>query len=199
MRFLCALLAVAILTAGCQTAADQLVDLPPTDRAVTPDPVATTTEFSESACERADVAPMPDLHPSVDDYPEGVVELIRDGDPCGIRIPVLVADTPERRSHGLMEVPVVPDGVGMWFGGYTEDRTGGFWMMGTRTDLDIAYIDVNERIVDIIAMEVCSEEPCPTYPPDAPYRTTLEVAPGWFTSVGITEGDRVHLVSREDG
>ena len=133
---------------------------------------------------------VPPLHPSVDDWP--VAEVVVDpGDGAApIPVAVLVADTAERRSHGLMEVEEVPDGVGMWFV-YEEDSTGAFWMKGTLTDLDIAWVDDRGRIVAVETMTVCEQDPCPTYDPGASYRTALEVPAGWLEANGVEVGDRV--------
>jgi len=132
----------------------------------------------------------PALHPSVDDYPAGRV-VVDPGDGAAL-LPVVVrvADDSQRRSHGLMEVEEVPDGVGMWFT-YDEDHTGGFWMKGTRTDLDIAWVDDRGRIVAIETMIVCEADPCPSYDPGAAYRTALEVRSGWYADNGVEVGDRI--------
>lgn len=129
---------------------------------------------------------VPPLHPSVDDYPEDQVDIVTNG--ITHRIAVLVADTSARRQHGLMEVPELPDGVGMLFVGYDRDRTGGFWMKDTLVPLTIAYLDADGTIVDLVDMEPCEADPCPSYPPDAPYRSALEVRQGWFAEQGIDEG-----------
>jgi uncharacterized protein len=132
---------------------------------------------------------VPALHPSVDGYPEALLDVIA-GDGSTHRLVVKVADTAERKAHGLMEVPAVPDGTGMWFP-YGEDRTGGFWMKGTETDLSIAWVDAAGVIVAVADMEVCRADPCPTYEPGVPYRAALEVRRGWFEERGIDVGDRV--------
>lgn len=193
------LIVAAVLLAGCQTADDQLIDLPPTDRGTA---VATATPtMAETDCMRPDVtsADMPDLHPSVDSYEAGVVRISDDAAGCNqFEIPVRIADDGDKRGHGLMEVEFLPDGVGMWFDGYTEDRTGGFYMKNTLVPLQIAYVAADGRIVDLVEMVPCEADPCDTYPPDAPYRTTLEVPSGWFDSVGIDVGDHIELVDREN-
>lgn len=167
------------------------------------DPVATTTagptptgnvldgdgEVGATDTPRAVPTPPP-LHPSVDHYPAGRV-VVDPGDGAEL-LPVVVrvADDPERRSHGLMEVEEVPDGAGMWFV-YESDHTGGFWMKGTRTDLDIAWVDDRGRIVAIETMTVCEADPCPSYDPGAAYRTALEVRSGWFGDHDVEVGDRI--------
>ena len=133
---------------------------------------------------------VPPLHPSVDDYGEAVLEI------DGTELAVLVADTPEERRHGLMEVPELPDGVGMLFV-YPEDRTGGFWMKNTLVPLSIAFVAADGTVLEILDMEPCpSGEACPSYRPDSPYRYAVEVPQGWFDDEGIAAGAAVAGVER---
>lgn len=180
---------LVVFLASCQSAGDQLVDLPPDVASVTATDAAADCDTS------APFPEVPDLHPSVDGYDAGVVRLDGEGLECAVDVAVRIADTPDERAHGLMEVPSLPDGVGMWFAGYTEDRTGGFYMKNTLVPLDIAYVDADGIIVDVLAMDPCEADPCPTYDPSGPYRTTLEVPQGWFARVGVGEGDTARLVS----
>lgn len=129
---------------------------------------------------------LPPLHPSVDGYPEEQVDIVTPE--ATHRLAVLVADTAARRQHGLMEVPDLPEGVGMLFVGYERDRDGGFWMKDTLVPLTIAYIGADGTIVDLVDMAPCEADPCPSYPPDTPYRSALEVRQGWFADHGIGEG-----------
>lgn len=133
---------------------------------------------------------VPPLHPSVDDYPREQVDIEASG--TTHRLAVLVADSSARRQHGLMEVAELPDGVGMLFVGYDRDRTGGFWMKDTLVPLTIAYLAEDGTIVDLVDMAPCEADPCPSYPPDASYRSALEVRQGWFAEHDIGEGAVVH-------
>lgn len=140
---------------------------------------------------------VPDLHPSVDGYPVARVALIAPDGSCRIELAVRHADDPNRRAHGLMEVPELPPGTGMLFT-YPDrpgDRQGGYWMKNTLVPLSIAYVDAEGTIADIVAMQPCESDPCPSYPPSDPYRSTLEVPQGWFDRVGVTEGWRLELVT----
>ncbi|MDX1659786.1 MAG: DUF192 domain-containing protein [Nitriliruptorales bacterium] len=133
---------------------------------------------------------VPPLHPSVDDYGEAVLEI------DGTQLAVLVADTPEERRHGLMEVPALPDGVGMLFV-YAADRTGGFWMKDTLVPLSIAFVAADGTVLEILDMEPCpSGEACPSYRPDSPYRYAVEVPLGWFDDEGIAAGAAVAGIER---
>ncbi|GGI03321.1 DUF192 domain-containing protein [Egicoccus halophilus] len=132
---------------------------------------------------------VPALHPSVDAYPEARVELLpADGEP--VAIDVKLADDPDRRQHGLMEVEALPAGTGMLFT-FESERDGGFWMKNTLVPLDIAYVGADGVVHTILAMEPCEADPCPVYAPDDDYVAALEVPQGWFADVGVEVGDRL--------
>jgi uncharacterized protein len=135
----------------------------------------------------------PPLHPTVDAFDAGVVEVVATN---GQRhhVAVRIARTPDERTHGLMHVPDLPDGAGMWFV-FESDRTGAFWMKNTLVALDIAYVDANGRVVSIADAVPCESDPCPTYPPEGPYRTVLEVPAGWFNRIGAGVGSQVRPVA----
>ncbi|MFT5224243.1 MAG: uncharacterized membrane protein (UPF0127 family) [Glaciecola sp.] len=128
---------------------------------------------------------VPPIHASVDDYGDGQITL-RSQSGARWVLPVLVADEPGERQHGLMEVTDLPYGTGMLFL-FEEDRTGGFWMFGTYVDLDIVYVDAQGVPADIFHMTPCSNQPCPTYEPNASYRFTVEVPGGYFDRIGFDE------------
>lgn len=135
---------------------------------------------------------VPPLHPSVDDWEEGTVEVVA-ADGTVHHIAVRLATTPEQRSHGLMEVPELPDGAGMWFV-YDDDRTGGFWMKNTLVPLDITYVGSDERIVSVAHAVPCERDPCPVYDPEGAYQHVLEVPGGYLERIGAGVGDVARLV-----
>lgn len=186
MRACCRPIAVSVLLAGALLAG--CAGTPPSDPG--PVPTAPATPTSTDVVQRFEQ--VPDLHPSVDGYDAGTVE-VEPGDGPVRRVAVRVAETPAERAHGLMEVPELPDGAGMWFV-YEQDTTGGFWMKNTRVPLDIAYVGADGRVVSIATAEPCREDPCPTYAPEGAYRHVLEVPAGWFEDVGAGVGDRVRRV-----
>lgn len=151
-----------------------------------------TPEQSSSSSIHFGPDSMPPLHPSVDEYPEGRAR-IQPSDRSAWDIPILLATSPENRAHGLMEVPEVPPATGMGFV-FPRDTDGGFWMRGTKTDLDIAWFDANGVVVAMTTMEVCEADPCPNYSPGATYRYALEARAGWLGEIGLRVGDRIHLV-----
>ncbi len=117
-----------------------------------------------------------------------------DGEP--IVLCVLLAETPEQRARGLMEVTDADlggyDGMLFTFAG---DRGGGFYMKDTLLPLSIAYLDADGAVVDAREMEPCppDTETCPTYPPSDPYRSTLEVPQGGLEPLGLEPGSPARL------
>jgi len=95
-----------------------------------------------------------------------------------------VAATADERAQGLMYRDEVPDGTGMLFV-FQNSEVRAFWMANTYVALDIAYMDPNYTVVDIIAME---PEVTESYPSRAPAMFALEVRQGWFEEKGIAIG-----------
>lgn len=181
-RLLLALLVPALVLASCDRGGSE--EREPTESDV---PAATQSD------DPSGVQTPPPLHADVDRLPAGTVLVDPGGGAAELPVAVRIASTDEARRFGLMEVPEVPDGVGMWFA-YDADRTGSFWMRNTLVDLDIAWVDVAGRIVAITTMEVCDADPCPSYEPGAPYRDALEVPAGWLDANDVEVGDTAELV-----
>jgi uncharacterized membrane protein (UPF0127 family) len=111
---------------------------------------------------------------------------------------VEVADSEREYEVGLSGRAALTSGWGMLFA-FDSVRSGddGFWMVGTRMPLDIAFIDERGVISRILSMEVCDQprpdEDCPGYFPRVPYAAALEVGRGWFAAHGIEAGARVRV------
>jgi uncharacterized protein len=123
-----------------------------------------------------------------DAQPRAVIET-SDGE---VAIDVEVADDDAERERGLMERTELDPDAGMIFV-YPNNVTGGFWMKNTLIPLSIAFYAGDGRIVKILDMEPCREDPCPLYDPGVPYRGALEVNQGAFDRWNVAEGDRVRL------
>jgi uncharacterized protein len=156
------------------------------------------------ACEREPDLPPPEPYTtptgSVVELPYGqpriefeTATVVVETDGATHRLQVEIAEDGQQRARGLMYRSHLPEDAGMLFV-YDEDRQDGFWMLNTWIPLDIAFIDAGGEIVDILRMQPCLRAPCPTYAPNARYRTALEVNQGWFAARGIETGDRVELV-----
>jgi uncharacterized membrane protein (UPF0127 family) len=109
-----------------------------------------------------------------------------------VSLDVQVADTPEERQTGLMGRESLSPYDGMAFV-WEEPVVGTFWMKDTVIPLSIAFWDDDGRIVSILDMDPCTEDPCPTYGPDEPFVGAVEVDRGTFERHGVTTGDRVQL------
>jgi uncharacterized membrane protein (UPF0127 family) len=103
-----------------------------------------------------------------------------------------VADSEEEREHGLMGRQRLDRDSGMVFEFDAPTRSG-FWMKDTLIPLSIAFWGKGKTVLDILEMDPCTADPCPTYAPEAPYTYALEMNAGWFTDHGIEIGDRVEL------
>ena len=107
-------------------------------------------------------------------------------------IDVLVADEGNEWQYGLMYRKTLPQDEGMAFV-FPGERTGSFYMANTLIPLSIAFIDPNDRVLEIHDMDPCWEAPCPTYAPNDPYLTALEVNQGSFERWGIAPGDTIDV------
>ena len=101
---------------------------------------------------------------------------------------VWVADTPERRSQGLMSVKSLDAGRGMLFL-FETPQFAAFWMKDTPVSLDMLFIARDGRIINIGERT----RPFSTLPveSDGPIVAVLEVLAGTAARLGIRPGDRV--------
>ena len=74
-------------------------------------------------------------------------------------IDVEIADDDAERVRGLMERTELDPDAGMIFV-YPNDVSGAFWMKDTLIPLSIAFYAEDGRIVKILDMEPCREDPC---------------------------------------
>jgi uncharacterized membrane protein (UPF0127 family) len=109
-----------------------------------------------------------------------------------VAIDVEIADDGDERARGLMERTELDPDAGMIFV-YPTDVRGAFWMKNTLIPLSIAFYADDGRIVKILDMEPCRQDPCRLYDPGVAYRGALEVNQGAFDRWNVREGDRVRL------
>ncbi|MEX2587323.1 MAG: DUF192 domain-containing protein [Actinomycetota bacterium] len=106
---------------------------------------------------------------------------------------VEIAENPQSRRIGLMEVAELPQNAGMAFLWETHHR-GAFHMLNTLIPLDIAFWDGDMRIVAVLQMQPCeTEPPCPTYGPEQDYVGAVELNQGTLDEAGVKPGDKVKL------
>jgi uncharacterized membrane protein (UPF0127 family) len=105
-----------------------------------------------------------------------------------VRLNVEIADDDAERSHGLMYRQSLPDDRGMLFH-FQEAEMASFWMRNTPLSLDIIFIGVDGRILNIADHTTpYSEAPVPA---TGLTRGVLELRAGRAAELGIRPGDRV--------
>lgn len=110
-----------------------------------------------------------------------------------VSLQVLVADTPTERKIGLMGRESLSPYDGMAFV-WDEPVESSFWMKDTLIPLSIAFWDEDGRIISILDMDPCVEDPCPSYRPDEPFVGAVEVGRGKLAQRGVAVGDHAELV-----
>lgn len=103
-----------------------------------------------------------------------------------------VADDAEERRRGLMGVESLPADEGMAFV-FDEPVSSTFWMKDTLIPLSIAFVDEGGTVIDVLDMQPCETDPCPTFGVGEPYVLAVEANLGWFDDHGVGEGDRAEL------
>lgn len=105
------------------------------------------------------------------------------------KLTIEVADTPAALAHGLMYRKDLPKDSGMLFKfqGATE---AGFWGKNTYIPLDIAFIDRDNRIIDIKQITPMSTRIVRS---SGLCSMALEANAGFFESNGISVGHKIEL------
>lgn len=114
-----------------------------------------------------------------------------------IEVPVEIADAPEERELGLMNRDALEPGTGMLFV-FSEEQILSFWMKNTRIPLEILYFDKEGSFVNVLRMQPCEKEPCPTHPSSALAKYALEVNPGFKEEHGVGVGWRLGVEEIDD-
>jgi uncharacterized membrane protein (UPF0127 family) len=107
-------------------------------------------------------------------------------------IGVQIADDDVERSHGLRYRRQMNKERGMAFL-FPDDTMAAFDMRDTLIPLSIAFFDSAGRILEILHMRPCYQEPCPLYTPSATYRGALEVNRYSFKRWGFGVGDFISV------
>lgn len=108
--------------------------------------------------------------------------------PTGTRIQAELADTPQKRSRGLMFREKLAPDAGMLFV-FEEAGEWSFWMKNTPVALDILWIGPDKRIVYIEEnIPLCRQDPCPEYKPGKDALYALELPAGSVKREKLTKG-----------
>ncbi len=100
-----------------------------------------------------------------------------------------VADSNEKREHGLMNRRHLGENEGMIFI-FDEEQTLSFWMKNTLIPLDIGYFDQSKTLIDIQNMQPASpmEVRPKSYPSKKPAKYAIEMSENWFRKNRIKIG-----------
>jgi len=114
--------------------------------------------------------------------------------PSGSAYKVEVARTPEEQAQGLMFRESLPAKSGMLFL-FPDGEVHKFWMKNTMIPLDMIWMDSGGKVLFVSAnTPPCKADPCPTYGPDAPASSVLEIAGGKAKVEKIEVGSLVRFV-----
>lgn len=117
--------------------------------------------------------------------------------PCGEKIKVELALTPEEHARGLMNRTELPAGAGMLFV-FPSNGERLFWMKNTLVDLDIIFVDGTLRVTSVSAGVPRSRPGAadPEVAVAAGYGTyVLEIASGAAAACGAVQGSRLAFLS----
>ena len=111
--------------------------------------------------------------------------------PSGAVYTVELARTPEEQAQGLMFRESLPGRTGMLFL-FPDASPHQFWMKNTMIPLDLVWLDGSGRVLFVSAnTPPCRADPCPTYGPEVPAATVLEIAGGTAAKEQVTVGSRI--------
>lgn len=105
-------------------------------------------------------------------------------------ISIALADEPDERNQGLMDVNEMGQDEGMLFI-FDNEELQAFWMANTPLPLDIMYVNNDSVIVRIYQNTTPFSQT--TLPSEAPARYVVETNGGYALRHGITEGDKIRF------
>jgi uncharacterized membrane protein (UPF0127 family) len=115
--------------------------------------------------------------------------------PSGSEYSLELALTPEDQAQGLMFRESLPERHGMLFV-FPETAPHHFWMKNTMIPLDMIWMDAGGKVLYVSAdTPPCKADPCPTYGPDGPAQSVLEIAGGKAKAEGVTVGTKLDLIA----
>jgi uncharacterized membrane protein (UPF0127 family) len=113
--------------------------------------------------------------------------------PSGSIYSLEVARTPEEQAQGLMFRESLPEKTGMLFP-FGDKGIHQFWMKNTMIPLDMVWMDGDGKVLFVSAdTPPCKADPCPSYGPDTPAASVLEIAGGKAAREKIGVGSVLQL------
>ena len=109
---------------------------------------------------------------------------------------VEIADTPDKRSQGLMFRKSMAEDAGMLFT-FERDQIASFWMKNTEIPLDMLFISRDGRIADL--HRNAQPHSLRSIRSKMPVFAVLEINAGLTARLGIRVGDRVEHPAFESG
>jgi uncharacterized protein len=108
--------------------------------------------------------------------------------PSGSSYTLEVVRTPEEQAQGLMFRESLAEKTGMLFP-FGDKAVHRFWMKNTMIPLDMIWMDADGKVIFVSAdTPPCKADPCPSYGPDSPAASVLEIAGGKATKERIGVG-----------
>ena len=108
--------------------------------------------------------------------------------PSGAVYRLELARTPEEQAQGLMYRESLPERTGMLFL-FSDGAPHHFWMKNTMIPLDMVWMDAEGKVIYVSAdTPPCKADPCPSYGPDSPAASVLEIAGGNAAKENISVG-----------
>ena len=106
---------------------------------------------------------------------------------------VEIANTPQKREIGLMNLEFLAQDSGMLFV-FEDEGIYSFWMKNTLIPLDIVWIDKNFKIVFIENnVQPCKVKKCEFFRPDKKAKYVLEINKGLADEGGFKVGDKIKI------
>jgi hypothetical protein len=113
--------------------------------------------------------------------------------PSGAVYKVELAVTPEEQMQGLMFRESLPQRSGMLFL-FADREPHTFWMKNTMIPLDLIWMDEAGRVLFVSAeTPPCKADPCPSYGPEVPAASVLEIAGGMAAKEKVTVGSTIRF------
>lgn len=122
--------------------------------------------------------------------PESTLSFLNTDDKEITSIEIEIADLPEERNQGLMDVNSLPQNRGMLFI-FDEEAPRSFWMVNTPLPLDIMYIASDSTIVRIYQNTTPFSQT--SLPSEVPAQYVVETNGGFSLTHGITEGMKIRF------